>query len=35
MNGTGSSETNIYSSGALVTIDDVRPIYPPQTFDIN
>ena len=35
MDGTGSSETNIYSSGTLVTVDDVRPIYPPQTFDIN
>ena len=35
MDGTGSFETNIYLSGALVTVDDVRPIYPPQTFDIN
>ena len=35
MDGTGSSETNIYSSGALVTVDDVIPIYLPQTFDIN
>ena len=30
---------HIYLSGALVTVDDVRPIYPPppprQTFDIN
>ena len=35
MDGTGSSQTNIYSSGDLVTVDDVRPIYPPQTFNIN
>ena len=31
----GHFQTNIYSSGAVVTVDDVRPIYPPQTFDIN
>ena len=34
MDGTGSSETNIYLSGAHVTVDGVRPIYPPQKFNI-
>ena len=34
MDGTGSSETNIYSSGAHVTVDGVTPIYPQQKFEI-